>query len=268
MTKSSLCATLWLLAVCVAQAQALTCASKIGGTWNFGSVPDACSVSPLQAQSTVRSQYGPVLFQDKYTNATGRGEYMSEMYPTVRDMGSYYIHRRNPKVSPSEEDGFLQALFTLASQESEWTHYRLGKDGIVRFMRGDSLHGYGLMQIDDRAHATQVKDGQAVDLAGNMLLGLDQFYSNWVKSAKVACVKSPADYQSRARAAWAAYNGGAGSFCRWTNSKSKWAANDRGFYAHYTSHNWLAPVHDKKAPAPLNVRCLAEGKRPCAAPRN
>jgi hypothetical protein len=243
------------------------CLNKTGGTWDFGESPDACDVSDQEATAYVASQYAAVIFDDASAKSGGRPRYMSEMYPVLREMGTYYIKRRNPSVSAAELDGWLHALFTLAHQESFWTHYRSGTDKVLRFMRGDSLHGYGLMQVDDRSHSKAINQGQGVDLADNLLLGLDIFYANWVRSATASCVSSPSDYHSRARAAWAAYNGGQGSICRWTNSNSQWAANDKGFEAKFSGQRWLPYVSNPNASSPLDVRCLAEGSRPCAAPQ-
>lgn len=192
---------------------------------------------------------------------------MSEMYPVLRDIGLYYIHRRKPGVSPAEEEGFLAAFLTLATQESNWTHYRYGTDKIMRSMRGDSLHGYGLMQVDDRSHGVAVRSGKGVDLVFNAVYGLDVFYAEWVNSAHASCVSSSSDYKSRARSAWSAYNGGDGSICRWRNSKSPYAEADREFNRKYDARAWLSYVKDTKASAKLDVKCLAEGKRPCAAPK-
>ncbi len=254
------------LAVTSAVSHALPCANRLGGSWNFGTVPYSCNVSPLQSPEFVRTQYAPVLFNDAHINNEGRRSYMSKMYPSIREMGHYYIHRRNPQVSVGEEEGFLAALYAVVSQESNWSHYRQGTDAIIRSMRGDSLHGYGIMQIDDRAHATPVGQGKATDLVGNLLLGLDQFYAEWVRSARVSCVPSASDYRARARSAWAAYNGGSGSICRWTNLRSAWAQNDSSFKAHYDGRSWISMVGDRNAKSPINITCLAEGKRPCVNP--
>lgn len=246
----------------------LPCEFPVGGDWEFGKVPMACDVRPFHTQEFVVLQYGPILFDDtkSATEEGGRELYMSQMYPVTRDMARYYIRRRNPIVSKAEEEGFLHALFALVTQESVWTHYRKGEDGIVRSMRGDSLHGYGLMQIDDRFHTRDINKGKGIDLASNMLMGLDEYYANWVKSARAKCVKSKTDWQARARSAWSAYNGGPGKICRWNLRKNRHAKKDAGYRKNYIGKRWLNLVADIEAPAPLDVRCLAEGKRPCLAP--
>lgn len=244
-------------------AHALPCANPLSGSWNFGTVPTFCNVSPLQLPSFVDNQYRAVTFDDS-KNGKSRSQYMSMLYPVVREVGMYYIRRRNPKVGAAEIEGFQAALFALVSQESYWSHYRKGTDGIIRSMRGDSLHGYGIMQLDDRSHATAIKNGTGTDLIFNMVAGLDAFYAQWVRSATISCVPSPTDFRDRARAAWAAYNGGPGSICRWKNTRSKWAKNDREFFDKLVLKPYLPFVANTNAPSPLDVSCLAQGVRPCA----
>jgi hypothetical protein len=99
-------------------------------------------------------------------------------------------------------------------------------------------------------------------LVYNMMFGLDIYYDGWVRSAKAACVASTTDYKSRARAAWAAYNGGPGAICRWKQS----TAGDQQYLAKYNQRAWLSYVADPQAPVSLDVKCLVEGQRPCALP--
>ncbi len=238
----------------------LTCTNAIGGAWNFGTAPKSCNVSPLVVTSETKSQYGPVLFSDAQLTANARQQYMSSMYPVLRDVGRYYIQRRNPGVSALEMKSFVEGLFVLAHQETFWSHYRNGTDGIIRYMRGDNLHGHGLMQVDDRSHAAALKAGKGVDLIYNMIYGLDIFYASWVKSSSASCISSPTDYVNRTRAAWAAYNGGPGAICRW---KTKNTAGDQQFLAKYNSKAWMGYVSNPQAPVSVNIKCLTEGIRPC-----
>ena len=243
----------------LAEAQ-LSCTNSIGGQWNFGTAPRSCNVSPLASTNQIRDQYTSIFFKDEQPTDQGRQEYISSMFPILRDVGRYYIQRRNPSVTQIEMNYFVEGLFTLAHQESFWTHYRNGTDGIIRYMRGDNYHGHGMMQVDDRSHVDALKKGKGVDLIYNMMYGLDIFYAAWVRSASASCVNSASDYKNRARAAWSAYNGGPGSICRW---KTKNTAGDQQFLAKYNSKTWLKLVGDIKAPSSLNIKCLAEGVRPC-----
>ena len=245
------------------------CSNMIGGQWAFGNAPNACDVTFQRQPAAVRSEFKPVLFLDASAGEPERARYMGEMYPAMRDFASYYIKRRNPSVSAQEIQGFQTGLFALAYQESFWSHYRDGSDGKVRYMRGDSGHGHGIMQVDDNAHFADINSGKGVDLSENVLFGLDEFYSNWLLAAKQSCVGNPADYVKRARAAWAAYNGGPGSICRFANPNSPWKQHDIDFNSKITGQAWNHYVANKTAASKLNVKCLAEGARPCAlgAPR-
>lgn len=242
----------------------LPCNNKVAGDWKFGTTGAACNVVPLQTQKFVKSQYAPVLLNEERLQEDARTQYLSNLYPVVRETATYYIKRRKPKASPAEVDGFVAGVFALVSQESTWSHYRLGKDGIARSMRGDKLHGYGLMQVDDRHHPVAIKKGKGTDLIYNILYGLDVFYDNWQKAASAKCVSSNTDYLSRARAAWSAYNAGPRALCRWKNLKSRFAQRDADYLFKHTKRPWNSLVRDSKAPSILDVKCLAEGKRPCA----
>jgi uncharacterized protein YgiM (DUF1202 family) len=247
------------------QAQAevnLNCTSKIGGSWNFGTAPAACNVSPLMTQDSVRSQYGPLFFNESQDASTERRNFLSEMFPLLRDVATAYILRQNPRVSPAELSGFLDGVYALAHQETYWTHYRDGKDQVVRYMRGDSDHGHGMMQVDDRSHVAALREGRGVDLVYNIVYGLDIYYKAWVKSATASCVSSETNYKSRARASWAAYNGGSSKLCRWTSNTT----GDKQYLAKFDQRAWLNYVTDTQAPVQVDVNCLIYNQRPCALP--
>ncbi len=235
----------------------LACHNQAGGSWQFATAPQACNVSPLLDSKLAQNEYESVIFDESKND---RSQYMSAMFSALREVSRSYIRRRNPAVSQQEETGFLEAVFTLAHQESFWSHYRQGSDQIIRYMRGDSLHGHGLMQIDDRSHVDALKQGRGVDLVYNIIYGLDIFYDAWLKSAKSSCIKSSTDYVSRARAAWSAYNGGPGSICRWSKSPS---SGDQQFHTKIIQKAWLQLVKDQNAPSQLDIQCLMEGLRPC-----
>ena len=240
----------------------IPCGHALEGDWLFGVAPVACAIdAKLASPASVQSQYGPVIYDDRHPDRT---KFMSALYPYLRDTASNYIHRRNPKVSAAEEDAFLHAVYALANQESYWSHYRLGKDGILRFMRGDSGHGFGMMQMDDRSHLAAIRQGKGQDLASLVLMGLDIFYPAWVKSASVRCVGSSGDYHNRARAAWSAYNGGPGQICRWASAGSAYHRFDVDFNNRYNAQAWKEFVRDTRAKSSINAKCLAEGVRPCA----
>jgi hypothetical protein len=239
-----------------------SCLNAISGSWTYGNAPTACNVSPAQSTSYALVQYAPEIHHDGVAHTAS----MTALYATARDVGTYYLKRRNPSVSAAELAGFLQGLYTLLNQESFWTHYRLGTDVKLRYMRGDALHGYGMMQIDDRSHAAALNEGKGVDLIENMLYGLDIYYAAWVRSASAVCVSSATDYASRARSAWSAYNGGPGRLCRWADTSSADAPKDAAYLAKFHARGWLSLVTNVNQPVQLDVVCMAEGVRPCVNP--
>jgi hypothetical protein len=206
------------------------------------------------------SQYSPLIFDHSGNVTTVRNKYMTEMYALLRDIGTYYIKRRNPNVSAAELNGFLQGLYATAHQETYWTHYRKPTDGIIRYMRGDSLHGHGMMQVDDRSHLAALQQGKGVDLGYNIVYGLDVYYSAWTKAATQSCVGSATDYIKRARAAWSGYNGGNSRICRFATSPT---TGDGRYYQRLTDKEWLKYVSSTSAPTSFDIRCLVEGGRPC-----
>lgn len=246
------------------QAVDLTCTSKIGGSWSFGTAPSACNVSPLMTQDSVKGQYATLLFDDSTSSAASeRKTFLSEMYPLLREVGTAYLVRENPSVTQAELNGFLDGLYALAHQETYWTHYRNGKDQLIRYMRGDNDHGHGLMQVDDRSHQNALQQGRGVDLVYNIVYGLDVYYAAWKRSATASCVSSATNYKTRARASWSAYNGGPSKICRWSQSPT---AGDTGYVTKYDQRKWLDYVQDTQAPVAVDVNCLMFNTRPCLAP--
>jgi hypothetical protein len=129
-------------------------------------------------------------------------------------------------------------------------------------MRGDSGYGYGLVQVDERWHPQMALTNKAEDLITNLMFGLDMFFQNWEKAPKMKCV-AKGDFDQRARAAYAAYNGGPAKYCRWTKPKDKWARNDKGYWEKYHSQRWLKYVASTEARSPVDVECLVEGGGSC-----
>lgn len=243
---------------------AFPCAVPLSGDYKFGTAPKACRVSDMQSPTTVELEYSKVIFHERRVVSGERERYMNALYPVLRDTAKYYIHRRNPRVSPAEEEAFTLGFLTLAHQESVWTHYRRGNDGVIRYMRGDGLHGFGLMQIDDRSHAVNIRAGKGADLMQNIVYGLDIYYSGWIKSIKAVCVNSESNFKNRARAAWSAYNGGPRAICRWANRRLAASAPDNMYSKKYDSQAWISLISDLKGRSSINVPCMIDGVRPCA----
>ena len=240
------------------------CQSRKGGDWSFGRAPSICLVDHMQTQSAVKSQYGPLLFGDSKSRSSERNRYMTELNALAKDVARYYIKRRKPNVSESEIQAFTKGLLTLMHQETFWSHYRTSTDNKVRYMRGDSGHGHGVMQVDDRSHQTALLEGRGADLVKNMMYGLDVFYREWQRAPDQSCVSSATNYRNRTRSAWAAYNGGPRRICRWTSSTGTFAHHDVQFLTKFNQQSFNKHVLDQNKRTSLNVSCLAEGQRPCA----
>jgi hypothetical protein len=239
----------------------LTCYNQYtSGSWLFGTAPAGCNVTPSYSQSTTKYQYSPVIFNHSLSTSTARVAYMSKMYPLVRDVATYYMKRRKPTVSAAELSGWVRGIMATAHQETLWTHFRKPTDGIVRYMRGDNLHGHGMMQVDDRSHQAALLQGKGIDLVYNMMYGMDVYYAAWQKAATVSCA-SATNYRTRARASWSAYNGGLSRICRFATSPT---TGDGRYASRYDNREWLSYVTNPKATTEFNVKCLVEGVRPCA----
>ncbi len=80
------------------------CYNKIGGSWNFGRVPNACDVNPWGDPQYVEDKFTPVVFNDSNPSGTSaeRNRYMNELHAMLRDSVAYYIQQRKPSVSASD----------------------------------------------------------------------------------------------------------------------------------------------------------------------
>ena len=238
----------------------LDCNDRKGGKWMFGVAPDGCRIPDEASEKSFAVEFAPLIFDETNPEKQERVAYMNQMYAFLRSVTSYYIHRRNPNVSTGEANGFTEGVLALAHQESFWTHFRHNPDGNMRYMRGDSDHGHGLMEVDDRWHIDALKEGRGLDLMYNILYGLDYYYTQWQRSAKADCVDSPTSYVQRAKSAWSAYNGGPGSICRWTDDEDP----DTDYDDKITGKLWLKYVNKPALVTSLDVVCLSVGQRPCA----
>ncbi len=126
------------------------CDHKVGGKWTFGQIPNACDIAPFAAPSLVKQMYQPAIFDTTITNDTDR--YMQVMYGVIQDISKQYLLKRKANASNEEIKQWQRAVFSIAHQESFWSHYRKTSDGRLKMVRGDYGHGHGLMQIDDRWH--------------------------------------------------------------------------------------------------------------------
>jgi hypothetical protein len=267
-----LLAGICLLAPFLAQAQNPTpdnwrCSGKVGGEWLYGRGPNGCNASDFGPDAFVRQHYGALTFNDAAERSGERRRYMQELYAVLRDASNRYIKSRKPNVSEAERAAFERATFTIAHQESFWSHYRDASDGRIKMMRGDFGHGHGLMQVDDRYHYQAALDGKGWNLLLNYAYSIEEYYTAWERAPSQSCMQGASNtWRNRARAAYSAYNGGPSKICRWTNPNDTWARNDVGFAEKWDGAGYASYVSDRTAIAKVNVPCLMDGGQSCPRP--
>jgi len=252
-------------AAAVPTADYYKCVNRVGGEYNYGRAPQACNASSFGSDKYVINTY-PQLIYSEGTSSLERRRYVDEMNAVIKEAAIYYLKKRKPEVSVTELNWWILGIQATASNESYWSHYRKSTDTKLKIMRGDYGHGHGIMQIDDRHHYPAVANGTAWNLITSLTYAMDEFYGRWQAAPKHSCVKSPTNYEARIRASWAAYNGGPGKFCRWTNPNDKWAHNDKNFYYHLSNRSWLNFKPNPGKKASIDVPCLIEKRENCPAP--
>lgn len=241
------------------------CSNKVNGEWNYGRAPYACDASAFGDDKVITRDYSKLVFDDLAARTNERDRYMGELYAVIRESARYYLKSKKPNVSAAELDAWTLGIMATASNESFWSHYRTASDKRFKMMRGDVGHGHGLMQIDDRAHFDTITKGIAWNMMGNLTYAMDIYYVQWERAPAQKCVGSATNYTARIRAAWAAYNGGPSSICRFTNTSSAWAKNDKNFYDSLSNKRWLGFVTNVNQPSPIDVACLIEQRENCAS---
>lgn len=236
------------------------CKKPLKGTWSFGQAPKACD--PNTNTGPFRSKYSRLTFDEREKAATERSRYTQDMHAFLREASDFYLEQRRSSPTANERREWRRAVMALAHQESYWSHFRLApNDGALKFMRGDNGYGHGILQIDERWHPKIALSAKGEDLTTNIMYGLDIFFQAWERAAKSKCVKNNS-FEQRARTAYSAYNGGAGSACRWTK-KSKWSRNDRGYFDKFKKQEWSKFAGSPNHRSPVDVACLVEGNESC-----
>ncbi len=238
------------------------CTGRVGGEWNYGRAPSGCDANAFGSDEVALATYGKLVFQDPSQRSEERKRYMDDLHSVIRDAAAYYIKKRKPQASVDEISAFQLGILTTAAQETYWSHYRFNSDAL-KMMRGDSGHGHGIMQVDDRHHFPAVQRGLGWNLLGNITYAMDIYFAAWERAPNQACVGAENKWEERIRSAWAAYNGGPAKICRWTNPNDTWARNDQGFYSHLTNQRWRGFVTNFEKAAPINVPCLIENQENC-----
>jgi len=239
------------------------CYNKVGGSWDYGRVPNACDVSPFGDSDYVKNTFLPIVFDDTNNREAEKKRYIDNMVPLIRDASTYYLALRNPSASSAEKKAWGDAVLAVAHQETFMTHYRIASDTRMKMIRGDYGHGHGMMQIDDRWHYAEINEGKGWQIFDNMTYALEIFYDGWSRAATASCVGGATNYYSRTRAAYSVYNGGASKVCRWTNPNDTWAKNDKNYKAKLDAKSWETWVDDLDAPSVLNAACFMEGNEQC-----
>ncbi|WP_141096173.1 hypothetical protein [Lacimicrobium sp. SS2-24] len=239
------------------------CAHKItdNTSWNFGTAPAYCDIEPFGDPAFVRSYLSDIVFDTSRSVSAERSRYMNALNATIRDGAAYYLSVRKPDASADENDAWVEAIKAVANQETFWSHYRDAVvDGRMKMMRGDSGHGHGMMQIDDRWHFARINEGKGWQIFENLLYAMEIFYSEWQNAEQASCLADPNNWEQRTRAAYAAYNGGPSQICRWQQNP---AWQDEGFLGKYEAKAWLDYIADAQQTAPVDVPCMLEGVEFC-----
>lgn len=240
------------------------CTNSVGGEWEYGRAPRGCDARSFGEDRVIYRDYSVLVFDDAKTRVEERRRYMAELYALVQEASVYYMKKRKPNISAQELDAWRLGIMATAAHESFATQYRVASDQRLKMMRGDSGHGHGMMQVDDRSHFPAIEQGVGWNLALHMVYAMDIYYRAWEKAPTLSCVGSATNYKSRIRAAWAQYNGGPAKGCRWTNPNDAFARNDQNFLNSLNSQRWLQFVDDPQKKTKIPIVCLIEKKENCA----
>ncbi|GHE77524.1 hypothetical protein GCM10011501_01390 [Thalassotalea profundi] len=239
------------------------CAAKTteNTSWNFGTAPSYCDISPFGDPKFVDDYLSQIIFASEQSVNTERVRYMNELNAVIKVAAKYYLSVRKPDASSEEIAAWVYAIKVVANQETFWSHYfRSVVDNKTKMMRGDSGHGHGMMQIDDRWHFTQINEGKGWQIFENMIYAMEIFYAEWQNAANASCVSSTSNWVERTRSAYSAYNGGPSKICRWSANP---AWQDDGFLDKFNAAAWQSYITDETLTTSIDVECLMEGVEFC-----
>lgn len=211
------------------------CRDKLSGAWEFGRAPNGCTLTSSQ-NNDLEEKYKEIVYDENKSKTTEVKRYTTDMYSFLTDFATAYYKRREPSATDADVTAWNRLILTTAHQEGYWSQYRIGKDNLFRFFRGDGGHGYGMMQVDDRWHKQFILSNKVFDLSQHLVYSMDMLYDLRKKAKRKPC-SGKTDAASINRTAWSAYNGGPASKCRWTRS-SRWSRNDKGFWEKYQNQSW------------------------------
>ncbi|WP_206483660.1 hypothetical protein [Thalassotalea sp. G2M2-11] len=239
------------------------CSGKttVSTSWNFGTAPAYCDIDPFGDPKFVQDYLNQIIFDSGESASTERNRYMNELNAVIIDAAQYYLINRKPNASQDEMEAWGSAIKTVAHQETFWSHYfEAVVDGRTKMMRGDSGHGHGMMQIDDRWHFTEINNGKGWQIFENMVYAMEIFYSEWQKAPEQSCVSAEDNWVERTRSAYSAYNGGPSKICRWLENP---AWQDDGFYNKYLGASWQNYISQPELESAIDAECFMEGVEFC-----
>jgi len=244
------------------------CAHQVDGSWGqFGRIPKACDIDPFGSADFVVDKLSVSIFDDNQVRSAETLRYMNNMNAIIVESATYYFNARKPNASVDEVTAWQHAIATVATVETFWSHYRLAHDTRLKMVRGDSGHGHGMMQIDDRWHFTEIENGVGWQLFENMLYSFEIYYAAWQDAVEQSCLTSSTDWKNRSRSAYSAYNGGPTRICRWSDQPGEWV-QDTNYENYYDSKPWQDEIDTPDLVSPLNIPCFLEGAVDCVPVEN
>lgn len=239
------------------------CTNREGGKWHFAKAPYICDIYHFSDPDIAQINYDEYVFYDLNDESDEREKYMNQMNGLVENFVDYYFFRKKPQGNEVELFYYKKAIKALLHQESFWSHYRFSSDGSLKYMRGDSGHGHGIAQVDDRWHFVAVQDGSAARLISNLVYAMDLHFDQWQRAPSSECVVGETDYINRTRAAYSAYNGGPSRICRFTDVDNTWYRNDEAYFNKYQAESWNNYITNFEVTPKLDYECLNSGDRIC-----
>lgn len=250
------------------------CQGKDPGVWQWGEAADGCDAKRYGSVSRIKYVYPEFVFdRTTATDVERRKDYVTNVNALLRDLATKYIRDRRPDVQDDEVAAFVKAIHAVAQQETYWSHYRIASAGGYKLTTGDHNISHGMMQINQRYHASKDQD-RSFDIIGNVSFGIEHYFDEWENALKAKCtmrVKNQSreqTFENVTRSAYSAYNGGPGAICRWTNPKHPWAKNDRNYLKKLKEQNWSEFVRDENHKLNVNLDCARSGDDFCAVAKD
>lgn len=247
-----------------------TCDRLDVGTWEFGEGADGCDANRFGNVQRLKHVYADFVFdRSKASDLEHRREYVTNVNALLRDLTREYMHMRRPDVADDEVEMFAEAIRAVAQQETYWSHYRKAVgDGRYKLATGDHVRSHGMMQINQRYHASAEQD-RSFDIVGNVAFGIEHYYTEWEIARETKCVTRSSKKREQlllniARGAYSTYNGGPGAACRFLRANDTWSINDKNFYKKLRDRDWNEFVRDYDYKLRVNLECMRSGDERCA----